>query len=363
MGSIFRTFTGKKAKNPLAGLSCAPKGNTLFEASRDGKKEVAQSLIDEGAPVNYCNKYGNTPLHVASSQGHKDMVAMLLSCGAQVNVQDMNGDTPLHRAASSGNADIADVLLMKGARIDIQDYSGTTPLYAAASEGRKETVRLLVEKGADVSIADKHGETPLHKAVSKGDEEIVTLLILSGADINKKNKQGRTPLSWASNDKIIKLLIDRGAKIDQKDKAAAKKVILNSLGLQGSLKPENILPARLLDIESDASQLVIPGMERENTIIFNHRTKEVMKNNDRLCDYKTIDALIDRTERDHGDERVTFYPELIIKVLEGAPLVLKGEDFVSWLDPSAKDTDFKKFERSRNSIKAMCAQKGWEYYE
>ncbi|MGV8121488.1 MAG: ankyrin repeat domain-containing protein [Candidatus Xenobiia bacterium LiM19] len=297
MGNIFRTFTGKKGKKPLAGFSCAPKGNTLFEASRDGKKEVAQSLIDEGAPVNYCNKYGNTPLHVASSQGHKDIAAMLLSRGAQVNVQDM------------------------------------------------------------------HGETPLHKAVSKGDEEIVTLLICSGADINKRNKQGRTPLSWASSDKMIKLLIDRGAKIDQKDRAAAKKAILNSLGLQGNLRPENILPARLLDVESDASQLVIPGMESENTIIFNHRTKEVMKNNDRLCDYKTIDALIDRTERDHGDERVTFYPALIIKFIEGDPFILKGEGFVSWLDPSAKDTDFKKFERSRASIKVMCAQKGWEYYE
>jgi len=270
--------------------------------------------------VNYCNKYGNTPLHLASSHGHKDMAAMLLSCGAQVNVQDMDGDTPLHRAAASGSADIVDILLAGGARIDMQDSSGATPLYAAASEGREGTVRLLVEKGADLSIADRYGETPLHKAVSKGDEEIVTLLICSGANVNKKNKQGRASLSWASSDKIVKLLIDRGAKIDQKDRAAVKKAILNSPGLQGNLKPGDILPARLLDMESDASQLVIPGMERENTVIFNHRTKEVMKNNGRLCDYKAIDALIDRTERDHGDERVTFYPELIVD----AALFIRG---------------------------------------
>jgi hypothetical protein len=48
-----------------------------------------------------------------------------------------------------------------------------------------EVVKLLIEKGADINQADKYGHTPLYWASDHGHLELVKLLIEKGADITQ----------------------------------------------------------------------------------------------------------------------------------------------------------------------------------
>lgn len=54
-------------------------------------------------------------------------------------------------------------------------------LIAASGEGNLETVKLLIEKGADVNVKDKKGNTPLKNALSHGKTDIAEFLREAGA--------------------------------------------------------------------------------------------------------------------------------------------------------------------------------------
>ncbi|MDC0065776.1 ankyrin repeat domain-containing protein, partial [Verrucomicrobia bacterium] len=80
----------------------------------------------------------------------------------------------------------------------------------------KTIVKILIENGADINDKDKNGVTPLSFALTK---EIAELLIDKGADINAKCDDGDTPLHSAAYNgrkEIAELLIDKGADINAK---------------------------------------------------------------------------------------------------------------------------------------------------
>jgi len=68
------------------------------------------------------------------------------------------GATPLMRACFVGNITIVEILL-KSSSIDlnIQDSDGQTALHKAYESGNFECVKLLLEKGAKIDIRDKKG--------------------------------------------------------------------------------------------------------------------------------------------------------------------------------------------------------------
>ena len=64
--------------------------------------------------------------------------------------------------------------------------------------GHQEIVKLLIKRGADVNQKDKDGWAPLLYATALGQEEIIELFISKGADVNTKDADGDTPLDWAT---------------------------------------------------------------------------------------------------------------------------------------------------------------------
>ena len=54
---------------------------------------------------------GETALHVAAQQGKHELVEALLANGANVNARDNKGRTPLHLASANGARDVVDVLV------------------------------------------------------------------------------------------------------------------------------------------------------------------------------------------------------------------------------------------------------------
>ena len=102
------------------------------------------------------------------------------------------------------------LLLKHGADPNIGTFEGTTPLMAAAGvnwvydqtfdEGpaaRLEAVKLCHELGIDVNAVNSMGLTALKGAANRGSDDIIRFLVEKGAKLDVKDKEGRTALAWA----------------------------------------------------------------------------------------------------------------------------------------------------------------------
>lgn len=205
--------------------------------------DFAQVLIDRGADLNVANKDGRAALYTAIESKDADwsprparrdadtltgmdIIRALLAKGANVNQQLLGatpivkqaqdtgdrtlaaGATPFMRAARSADVPVMKMLLEKGARPDLKNKDGLTALAVAAGvswsdkiagteEQALEAVKLCVEQGLDVNAATDKGDTPLHGAALRGADSIVKYLVEKGAKLDAKNKQEFTPLDIA----------------------------------------------------------------------------------------------------------------------------------------------------------------------
>jgi uncharacterized protein len=119
------------------------------------------------------------------------------------------GWTALHLAAT---AEIAAILLDAGADINARNRHkfagpGNSPLSAAVYQDRRDVVRLLIDRGADVNQGDNAGFTPLHLAVALGRIEAAGILLESGADANARtNMTGGK--QWANKTPLDLLAVE-----------------------------------------------------------------------------------------------------------------------------------------------------------
>lgn len=103
--------------------------------------------------------------------------------------------TSLHVAIRKGDAKAVESLLSKGAKVNEKEAThGKSPVYEAVHTQNTKILKLLIDAHADVNEKDDTGTSPLHLAISYGDDEIVKMLIQAGANVNAKNSLGETPL-------------------------------------------------------------------------------------------------------------------------------------------------------------------------
>jgi Ankyrin repeats (3 copies)/Ankyrin repeat len=153
------------------------------------------------------------------------------------------GDTPLHIAAAAYQREIAEALVSRGANVGARNRRGAEPLHYAADgvpgsdawdpDAQYAIVEFLTRAGADPNSEDKSGVAPLHRAVRTRCSAAVRALLGNGADATRTNKSGSTPLHLAVQNtgrggsgsaisreeqtKIIRLLLDQGARPSDKD--------------------------------------------------------------------------------------------------------------------------------------------------
>jgi len=220
----------------------------LIMAIVNNRVDVARFLIEQGANIQATDWYGRTPLWAAVETRNMDvdnatfvngidrapflgLIATLLERGAKVNVRmkevppirraflrvtgslswvDFTGQTPFLTAALAADLDVMRLLLKHGADPNIGTFEGTTPLMAAAGvnwvydqtfdEGpaaRLEAVKLCHELGNDVNAINSMGLTALMGAANRGSDDIIRFLVEKGAKLDTKDKEGRTAFSWA----------------------------------------------------------------------------------------------------------------------------------------------------------------------
>jgi ankyrin repeat protein len=129
------------------------------------------------------------------------------------------GWTPLHEAAAltREGRKLTETLILESEYVDInsRDALGRTPLHWLAENGEADAIRLLTQDPwrADVHVRDNCGFTALHCACWADDLESAAVLIEAGSNANAQDKHERTPLLLLDNQKLLGLLLEKGADV------------------------------------------------------------------------------------------------------------------------------------------------------
>jgi ankyrin repeat protein len=267
VGIVRGGLPARGSRAPIPG-SLSP----LLYAARDGRLEAAKLLLAAGAEINQTDANAITPLIMAIVNNRVDVARLLIEKGADIQAADWYGRTPLWAAIETRNMDVDNasfvnsidrapfldlirILLEKGADPNVRmkevppirraflrvtgslswvDFTGQTPFLTAALAGDLTVMRLLLQHGADPKIPTFEGTTALMAAAGVNwvfdqtyDEgpaallEAVKMCYELGMDVNAVNSMGLTAMHGAANrgsDDIIRFLVEKGAKLDVKDK-------------------------------------------------------------------------------------------------------------------------------------------------
>ncbi len=237
----------------------------LLFASRDGKLEAVQALVEAGADVNQAaGGEKSSPIVIAIANGHYTAGKYLLDHGANPNLANIDGLTPLYATVNMRYAPVSwapnpvteqekidsleliQALLDKGANTEAKikrklwfsptshdtgwvDTAGSTAFWRAAQSSDVEAMKILAARGANPTAASTGGDTPLHVAAGIGwignfnqnapDSWMaaVELCLKLGNDINALDGKGYTALHGAASrgdGEMSKYLVSKGAKTD-----------------------------------------------------------------------------------------------------------------------------------------------------
>ena len=244
-------------------------------AAREGAIDAVRALADAKADLNLADPDGTTPLILAIVNGKFDTAVALLDKGANPNAVDQMGMSALYAAVdmhtlspmmgrpapamrdSIDAVEMARALLRKGANPNLQLKKpiigrhtafqgdgqlgeGTTPLARAAKSADAAMIKVLLDGGADPRLTQKDGTTVAMIATNARGQRVyaaaasvgtpateadalaaLTLLLNTPLDVNAANANGQTALHNAAargSDPIVKLLLEKGAKLDAKDR-------------------------------------------------------------------------------------------------------------------------------------------------
>ncbi|MBT1711551.1 ankyrin repeat domain-containing protein [Fulvivirgaceae bacterium PWU5] len=117
-------------KDPFGGSS------PLITASVFGKTEMASTLIEAGADLNFTNNDGSTALHTAAFFCRPEIVRMLLDKGADKTIKNKYGATP-YESVAGPFAEVKDaydmmgkMLAPMGLKLDYASIEKTRPVIA-----------------------------------------------------------------------------------------------------------------------------------------------------------------------------------------------------------------------------------------
>lgn len=137
--------------------------------NEDSEVEIAKILFSSGMLSVDGEGYGASSgkplfemLHLYINEKKPKLVEVVLKNGVDVNWRSCK-KLPLHSAAEhNDNVDVVALLLAHGAQIDAvsNNFIKRTALHVACAKHNDRIIDLLIQKGANISAQDAHGRTP-----------------------------------------------------------------------------------------------------------------------------------------------------------------------------------------------------------
>eukprot|EP01125_Pyxidicula_operculata_P012625 TRINITY_DN4150_c1_g1_i1.p1 TRINITY_DN4150_c1_g1~~TRINITY_DN4150_c1_g1_i1.p1 ORF type:complete len:2406 (+),score=580.76 TRINITY_DN4150_c1_g1_i1:18-7235(+) len=185
-------------------------------------KKAVETLVDNGADINCCNNFLETPLHLASFKGNVNLIEYLLDNGANVHLTNSSGETALHYASQGGHIGVIEILLahnvdetvksVNGTCLDtasdpkVQEYLESIGVQRAKDPNGTNRPRMLTaaasgtpKRPRNTTMAQKQYQ--LHRACKQGDDKLVSSLLRDPSmleHINLPDDQKMTPVQYAS---------------------------------------------------------------------------------------------------------------------------------------------------------------------
>jgi ankyrin repeat protein len=177
-------------------------GRALFEAVTSGNQAAVKRLVAVGAPVNFSDQAGRTPLLVAVEKNDIEIAALLIETGADINAQAANQDTPWLLAGALGRAQLLRKMIPKGPDLSLRNRYGGSALIPACERGHVEAVRVLLTTKIDLDLVNHLGWTCLLEIVILGNGsarhiEVAKLVLAAGANPNIADSRSVSLLTHA----------------------------------------------------------------------------------------------------------------------------------------------------------------------
>ncbi|KAI4130812.1 MAG: hypothetical protein LQ347_003244 [Umbilicaria vellea] len=231
---------------------CKGGGTPLHDASRVGRVEMTEALLQVGAIPSITDAYHRTPFKVAwqhgaedimkvlakqtnefvpadarlplwshAKLGHLDSVREIIQTGSSnLHARDPDSNkTALHWAVDCDNVethpDILQLLLEAGLSPNDYDNNKVTPMHVAAYLGYTEDAEAMLKYDAQLELRDERGFTALEAAQSNDHYGVAVTLIEGGACI-ENGRPTRLQLTFIhaverGASKAVELLIEKGA--------------------------------------------------------------------------------------------------------------------------------------------------------
>jgi ankyrin repeat protein len=158
-------------------------GPLLLRASALCDSTEIDSLLARGAPSNFADSEGRSPLFFVCNGGNVPAARALIRAGANVNAETSRKVTPLKAASGHGHIAVVRLLIESGANLNARSTTGTTALMIAAANGHLHIVKLLLRHGArrDFFTRCKGSRHPSRTAASwaaeRGHREVARYLL------------------------------------------------------------------------------------------------------------------------------------------------------------------------------------------
>ena len=128
-------------------LALAPQASgatPLIVAATNGRIDVVQGLINQGANVNAVDADGYSPLMWACFRGHEEVGGLLCDAGADVNLASQAGNTALIYAAYTNLAILVKRMLALGASPQHNNNKGLIAADVASQQGHASLAAVLL---------------------------------------------------------------------------------------------------------------------------------------------------------------------------------------------------------------------------
>ena len=193
----------------------------LHTAVFSRQKDTAILLIKKGADVNKLDRFGRPPLiYVPWVCDDDELARSLIEMGADVNFTSVEGASPLNIAVESNRKRLISLFIEKGAKLPTDKEKIASFMASASGFGNDELFRKMMKIGGDPKMQTRDEGTFLHKAASGGSLEMLNLLLENRLPVDKRDKYGFTPMHLAASKghmDIVKRLIEKGADPDIRD--------------------------------------------------------------------------------------------------------------------------------------------------
>ncbi len=175
--------------------------NILIKVIVNSSISTMQLLIERGLDLEIkIPLYGDegTLLHQAIILEKKEMALFLIKEGANPNARNSDNKPIFKDAVNLGNLDILTAMYDHNGNLeDTTPPFENTPLHLALELKRVKIARLLIKKGANVNQKNKRMDTPIHLAAEHGYLDTIKLMKEHDGQLDIKNNWNKTPLDIA----------------------------------------------------------------------------------------------------------------------------------------------------------------------